>query len=116
MQYILLVYGEDRLWSELSGDEAARLDDARDRWVQELVRSGHSRGMADLHPASTATTLRRRNGRVAITDGPFDETREVLGGYQVVECRDLDEAIAIASRFPALGAGFSMEVRPVMPL
>jgi hypothetical protein len=116
MQYLLLVYGEERLWSERTGDEAAGLDDARDRWIQDLVRSGHSRGMADLHPASTATTLRQTDGRLDIIDGPFDQTREVLGGYQVVECRDLDEAIAIASRFPALGAGFSMEVRPVMPL
>jgi hypothetical protein len=72
--------------------------------------------MAGLHPASTATTVRQRGGKVVIIDGPFAETSEVLGGFQLVECRDLDEAIAIASRFPALSAGFSMEVRPVMPL
>ena len=116
MQYMLLVYGKDKLWSELSRDEAARLDDERDRWMQSLIRSGHIRGMAGLHPASTATTVRQQEGKVVITDGPFAETSEVLGGFQLVECRDLDEAIAIASRFPALSAGFSMEVRPVMPL
>jgi hypothetical protein len=116
MKYMLLVYGEDKLWSELSREEAARLDDARDLWAQDLVKSGHIRAMAGLHPASTATTVRQKEGKLVITDGPFAETSEVLGGYQVVECKDLDEAIAIASRFPPLGAGFSMEVRPVMPL
>ncbi|MDB5035682.1 MAG: hypothetical protein JWQ98_2923 [Chlorobi bacterium] len=115
MQYMLLVYGDDRLWEELPGDEAARLDDARDIWAQELVKSGHLRGMAGLHPASTATTLRRKDGQLVITDGPFAEAGEMLGGYQMVECSNLDEAIAIAARFPALRAGFSMEVRPVMP-
>lgn len=116
MQYMLLVYGEEGLWSELAGDEGARLDEERDRWIQELVRSGHSRGMASLYPVLSATTLRANEGRVVISDGPFDQTKEVLGGYQVVECSDLDEAISIASRFPALRAGFSMEIRPVMPL
>lgn len=115
MQYMLLVYGDDRLWQELPKEELARLDDARDAWVQDLVKSGHIRAIAGLHPVATATTVRRREGRLVITDGPFAQTSEVLGGYQMVECRNLDEAIAIASRFPALDAGFSMEVRPVMP-
>ncbi len=112
---MLLVYGEDGLWEDLSREEAARLDDARDVWAQELVKSGHIRAIAGLQPASTATTLREKDGKLVIDDGPFAETSEVLGGYQVVECRDLDEAIAIASRFPALRAGFSVEVRPVRP-
>ncbi len=115
MQYMLLVYGREGLWEDMSGEEAAQLHDARDAWVQDLVKSGHIRSVAGLHPVSTATTLRHSDGRVIITDGPFAETGEVLGGYQMVECRNLDEAIAIASRFPALRAGFSMEVRPVMP-
>jgi hypothetical protein len=115
MQYMLLVYGEDRLWQELPKEIAARLDDARDRWTQELVRSGHIRANAELHPTSTATTLRERDGRIVISDGPVAETGEVLGGYQLVECRDLDEALAIASRYPALRLGFSMEIRPVIP-
>jgi hypothetical protein len=115
MQYMLLVYGDERLLEELPKDEADRLDDARDLWAQDLVKSGHARGTGSLHPASTATTLREQNGRLVIIDGPFAEIREELCGYQLVECRDLDEAIAIAARFPALGAGFSMEVRPVMP-
>jgi hypothetical protein len=115
MQYMLLIYGDEALWERLPGDEAARLDHARDLWAQGLVRSGHLRGMAGLQPASTATTLRERKGKLVIIDGPFAEIREELRAYQLVECRDLDEAIAIASRFPALGAGFSLEVRPVMP-
>jgi hypothetical protein len=116
MQYMLLVYGEERLREELSRDDVARLEDERDVWAQELVRSGHIRAIAGLHPASTATTLRRRAGRLVISDGPAADADESLAGYQIVECRDLDEAIAIASRFPALGAGYAMEIRPVMPL
>jgi hypothetical protein len=115
MQYMLLIYGDETLWSQLPHDEAARLEDARDLWAQNLVRSGHLRGMGGLQPASTATTLRERNGKLMIIDGPFAEIREELRGYQLVECKNLDEAIAIASRFPALRAGFSMEVRPVRP-
>jgi hypothetical protein len=115
MQYMLLVYGDEKLWAELPREEADRLEDARDLWAQDLVMSGHLRGIGGLQPASTATTLRENNGKLLIIDGPFAEIREELRGYQLVECRNLDEAIAIASRYPALRAGFSLEVRPVMP-
>ncbi len=114
MQYMLLVYGDEKLWDDMPEEEAARLADDRDLWAQDLVRSGHLRSMAGFHSASTATTVRRREGRVVIADGPFARTDEVLGGYQMIECNDLDEAIAIAARFPALRAGFSMEIRPVV--
>lgn len=115
MQYMLMIYGGDELRGRLSREEAGRLADARDRWLQELVRSGHSRGTAGLHPASTATTLRERSGRLEITDGAASEAAGALDEYHLVECRDLDEAIAIASRYPALRAGLAMEIRPVMP-
>jgi hypothetical protein len=115
MQYMLLLYGREELAAELPDDEAKRFNEASDRWMKELARSGHLRGTVGLQPASTATTLRKRDGRLVIIDGPFAEVDEELRGYQIVECRDLDEALAIASRFPALGAGYSLEVRPVIP-
>jgi hypothetical protein len=78
-----------------------------------LVKSGHARAAVGLHPVSTAATVREQQGKPMVTDGPFAETREVLGGYEIVECQDLDEAIAIAKRFPALRVGFAMEVRRI---
>jgi hypothetical protein len=116
MQYMLLVYGDESVIEELPAEELVRLEDERDVWVQDLVRSGHIRSAAGLHPASTATTLREREGRLEIIDGPFAASDGALRAYQMIECDDLDEAIAIAARYPALRAGFAMEVRPVMPL
>jgi hypothetical protein len=84
-----------------------------DRYAQEMVASGHARHCAALHPSSTATTLRLQEGRRVITDGPFAETKEVLAGYQIIECRNLDEALEVAERFPPLRVGASVEVRPI---
>jgi hypothetical protein len=114
MHDVMLVYMDEERWAALPREEQNRIHQECTAWHEALVQSGHSRGQAGLRPPSTATTLRQRDGAVVITDGPFAETREVLGGYEVVECRDLDEAIAIARRFPALRAGLAMEVRPVM--
>ena len=83
--------------------------------IQGIVKSGHFRGGAQLQPTSTSTTVRERNGKLTTIDGPFAETKEQLGGYHLVECRDLDEAIVIAGRIPTLRVGGSIEVRPVVP-
>ena len=114
MRYVMLVYVDERRLGDLSREERNRVHRECTAWHDDLVTSGHSVGQAGLRPPSTATTLREQSGRVVITDGPFAETREVLGGYEMVECGDLDEAIAIARRFPALRVGVTMEVRPVM--
>ena len=114
MRYVMLVYMDEKRWGDLSREEQSRIHRECTAWHEDLATSGQSLGQAGLRPASTATTLREQNGKVIITDGPFAETREVLGGYEVVECHDLDEAIAIARRFPALCAGSTMEVRPIM--
>lgn len=66
-------------------------------------------------PTSSATTVRMKSGKLALTDGPFAETKEQLGGYHLVECRDLDEALSIAARIPTLSAGGAIEVRPLEP-
>lgn len=113
MQYILLVYENSARWSSLSKDEKNRVHEACGAWHEDLVKSGHARSATGLHPVSTATTVRLDAGRSIITDGPFAETKEVLGGFEVIECADLDEAIAISKRFPALEVGFAVEVRPI---
>jgi hypothetical protein len=81
---------------------------ARASWKSGVYQAGDP-----LHPISTATTVRIKNGKTIITDGPYAETKEQLGGYNVVEAKDLDEALAIAARHPLLRGGFSIEVRPI---
>ncbi|MGC4071694.1 MAG: YciI family protein [Nibricoccus sp.] len=115
MQYIMLIYLDAKRWSELSVDERNRVHRECGEWHDSLVKSGHSRHCAGLQPISTATTLREAGGKTVITDGPFAETKEFLGGFESVECKDLDEAIAIAKRFPGLRVGTAVEVRPHVP-
>ena len=113
MQYIMLVYQSPE-WAGLSKEEKNRVHAECTAWHEELVKSGRARTAAGLQPVSTATTVREKNGKPLITDGPFAETREVLGGFEIIECQHLDEALAIAKRFPSLRVGFSLEVRPLV--
>jgi hypothetical protein len=113
MKFMLLFQLDEKRWAELPENERDGLMSDCDRYAREMVASGHARHCAALHPSSTATTLRLHEGRRVITDGPFAETKEILAGYQIIECQNLDEAIEIAERFPPLRAGGSVEVRPV---
>jgi hypothetical protein len=113
MKFMLLFQLDEPRWADLPAAERDALLAECDRYAQEMVASGHARHCAALHPSTTATTLRLHDGRRVITDGPFAETKEVLAGYQIVECRHLDEALEIAARFPPLRAGASVEVRPI---
>ena len=113
MQYMLMCCFDETRWAKMPEAHKGQIMQEYGELVQGLVKSGHLRAGAQLQPTSTATTVRAKNGKVIATDGPFAETREQLGGYHVVECRDLDEAIAIAGRIPTLRAGGSIEVRPV---
>lgn len=113
MKFMLLFQLDEKRWTDLPDVERDGLMSECDRYAQEMVASGHARQCAALHPSSTATTLRLHDGRRVITDGPFAETKEVLAGYQIIECRNLDEALEIAARFPPLRAGASVEVRPI---
>ena len=115
MRYMLLVYEGSGEWEQLLDHEKRAVSDACWKWHERLAQSGHARLAMALHPASTAATLRKRGDQVGVTDGPFVETKEVLGGFEMVECKDLDEAIAIAKTFPALPNGFALEVRPLVP-
>jgi hypothetical protein len=85
-------------------------------WVQNLAASSRLRGGARLQPPSSAKTVRMKNGASVFSDGPFAETKEQLGGFHLVDCADLDEALEIASRIPTLPAGGAVEVRSVAEL
>ena len=114
MQYVMLIYTDSSRWAALSSEERNRVHEECGAWHEELVKSGRSLSATGLQPVTTATTVEEKNGEVVITDGPFAETKEFLGGFEMVECKDLDEAIAIARRFPALRVGSLMEVRPLV--
>ena len=105
MKYLCLVYGEESKMQEV--DDLHCLD--FDKSVRE---SGHCIASEALQPVATATTVRVRNGRTSVTDGPFAETKECLAGFYMIEARDLNEAIQIASRIPPAEVG-SIEVRPI---
>ncbi len=112
MKYMMLIYlGENGL------SEAERTNCYREsaQFAVELSKTGQYRDAAPLHPTSTATSVRVRDNKRLVTDGPFAETREQLGGYYLVEARDLDEAIGIAEKIPG-GRWGTVEIRPVMEI
>ena len=115
MRYLCLVYEEERALDALPQGELDALIGEHLDFAAEIRKSGHYLGGEALQPVGTATTLRVRNGRLVATDGPFAETREQLGGYYLIEARDLNEAIQVASRIPSARLG-SIEVRPVLDL
>jgi hypothetical protein len=108
MKYLLLVYGEEEKMQQV--DDLSCL--AFDKSIRD---SGHCIASEALQPVATATTVRVRSGKTTVTDGPFVETKECLAGFYMVEAKDLNEAIQIASRIPPAGIG-SIEVRPVRPI
>jgi hypothetical protein len=115
MKYLCLVYHEEAKLDALARSEYDSLVTDSLALVEELRTSGQHIAADALQAVNTATTLRVRNGKVSMTDGPFAETKEQLGGFFLVEARDLNEAIAIASRIPGARIG-SVEVRPVKVL
>ncbi|MES2696838.1 MAG: YciI family protein [Verrucomicrobiota bacterium] len=114
MRYLLLVYTNEQQWAALSDAERDGVWEDCAAYGRELTASGHFCGGAPLQRSNTARTLRLQAGAMVETDGPFAETKEVLGGYHLVECKDIDEAVALGKRFPGLRVGCSIEVRPVM--
>lgn len=113
MQYMLLCCFDEYAWGTLSDAQKDKIMREYGELIQDLVKSRRFRGGGQLHPTAAATTVRMKNGKLVCTDGPFAETKEQLGGYHVVECHDLDEAMSIAARIPTLHAGGAIEVRPV---
>ena len=112
MKYMLLVYMNEQAMTDEEREhcyvESAQL-------TQDLCSSGKYLGAGPLHPVAMATSVRVRDGKKLVTDGPFAETREQLGGYYVIEAGDLDEAISIAARIPPAQFG-TIEIRPVMEI
>ena len=112
MKYMLLIYADEKVWTEPEREscyqESARL-------CHELSQQGKFYGASPLQSVAAATSVRVRNGQRLVTDGPFAETREQLGGYFMVEAKDLDEATQIAGRIPGARKG-TVEVRPVVEL
>src|SRR5581483_11755155 len=112
MQYLLLIYGDERAAAAMSPGELEVSEKAWYDYDGWLRAQGRKLAGDALQPTSTATTVREQGGAVLTTDGPFAETKEQLGGYYLVDCEHLDQAIEAASRMPIMGRG-SVEIRPV---
>ena len=108
MKYLCLVYLDEKRLGELPDEECVAFDTG-------IRKSGHCVASEALESVQTATTVRVRNGKVSMTDGPFAETKEQLAGFYVIEARTLDEAIGVAARIPPARVG-SIEVRPIRPI
>ena len=113
MQYALLIYTDEHVDAQMSEAEQATLYEGYNAFGKEAEQRGVIRGGDALMPTSTATTVRVRNGKMLTTDGPFAETKEQLGGFYILDCKDLDEAIEFAAKIPGAAYG-SLEIRPVM--
>ena len=115
MRYILLVHHNEQVLSELSEAELQGMRAESVRLCNQIDSSGQYLDAAPLHPTSTATCVRVREGKRLVTDGPFAETREQLGGYFLIAAKNLDEAINIAGRVPGARIG-TVEIRPIIEL
>jgi len=113
MRYMLLIYGDEATWASATEDDRNRLVGEYMTFGEAITNEGIMRGGDALQPVSTATTVRVRGGEALATDGPFAETREQLGGFYMVDCGTLDQAIDAARRVPGARTG-SVEVRPIM--
>jgi hypothetical protein len=114
MDFMLVCYNDEKHWQSLPQAEQDRIVADCVAYANDLSRSGHLRASGRLQATATARTVRDAGGKNVILDGPFAETKEVLGGYYLVTCRDRDEAVAIAARNPKLPFGGSIEVRPLI--
>jgi hypothetical protein len=112
MKYMLLIYSDENAWTQ-SEMEKCYADSVQ--LTQQLHANGQYLGAAPLHSVAMATSVRVRDGKKLVTDGPFAETREQLGGYFLIDAQDLDEAIAIAERIPSASKG-TVEIRPIVEL
>jgi hypothetical protein len=112
MRYMLLIYEAEANFQKMTQEEGGKIMGEYMAFTEDIRRGGQYVAGAPLQPTPAATTVRVSNGKTLTTDGPFAETREQLGGYYLIEAKDLNEAIALASRIPAARTG-SVEIRPV---
>jgi len=115
MKYLCLIYGSEADWQKMPKAEMEAMYGDYFAFTEGIKKSGHYIGGNPLQPTHTATTVRVRNGKVATIDGPFAETKEQLGGYYLIEAKDLNDAIQVASRIPGGRVG-RIEVRPIMEI
>jgi hypothetical protein len=114
MLYLLMCCANETQWEKLPDSQRATIMDAYGKLLGDLKKSGRLLAGAKLDRAASAVTVREKNGKPLITDGPFAETKEQLGGYHLIDCKDREEAVAIALRFPTLPVGGLIEVRPLV--
>lgn len=112
MKYLCLIYDDEKKWETMSKAEADAYMGEYFAFTDAIKASGHHIAGHALKPVQTATTVRSRNGKLSTTDGPFAETKEQLGGYYLIEARDLNDALQVAQRIPSVRTG-SIEVRPI---
>jgi hypothetical protein len=113
MKYVLLIYDDEKIWETMSPEESGAMMGEYFAFTKDIQERGAYHAGEALQPIATASTVRVRGGKMQVTDGPFAETREQLGGFYLVDAANLDEAIAIAARIPSSRTG-SIEVRPVV--
>ena len=112
MQYLLMIYQNEVEYAKIDTGTSQKMSAEYEAFTKSIIQSGNFKAGDRLRPASTATTVRVKDGKVMTTDGPFAETREQLGGYYLIEAKDLNAAIEIAARIPSARIG-SIEVRPI---
>ena len=115
MQYMLLIYNDETQEPKLGDPRRTALFQAYGEFTEGIRKSGNFVAGAPLQPTATATTVRLRDGKRLVTDGPFAETREQLGGYFLIEAANLDEALDVAGQIPGAKKG-TVEVRPIMEI
>ena len=113
MRYLCLIYEDEKGWEKMPKEQADAVMGEYFAFTDGIKKSGQYLGGEALQPTQTATTVRVRNGKISTTDGPFAETKEQLGGFYLIEARDLNEALQIAGRIPSAKTG-TIEVRPVV--
>ncbi|HEY4728112.1 MAG TPA: YciI family protein [Actinomycetes bacterium] len=113
MRYALLIYANEQDWAAQSEEQAQAVNQEYLAFTKDIIDRGLMKGGEALQPTSTATSVRVRNGDTLTTDGPFAETKDQLGGFYLVDCKDLDEAVEVAAGIPDARRG-TIEVRPVM--
>ena len=113
MRYLCLIYDDESKWGTMPKEQADAMMGEYFAFTEGIKQSGHYVGGEALQPTQTASTVRVCNGKISTTDGPFAETREQLGGFYMIEARDLNEALKIAARIPSARTG-SIEVRPIV--
>jgi hypothetical protein len=113
MKYLCMIYSEESQLATLPKDQMDSMIKEYMAFTEDIKRSGQYIGGNPLQPTQTATTVRVRQGKISTTDGPFAETKEQLGGYYLINAKDLNEAIQVAARIPGARSG-SIEVRPIM--